>query len=70
MIPTFGLVVRMFALEMDFYCTTQMLGFMTTAPGRYLTLCSQVVNLIKYPLMPKQFKFFDFQLQNVLLLTF
>jgi hypothetical protein len=35
-----------------------------------LTLCSRVVNLIKYPLMPKQFKFFDFQHQNVLLLTF
>jgi hypothetical protein len=25
-----------------------------------LTLCSQVVNLIKYPLMPEQFKFFEF----------
>jgi hypothetical protein len=35
-----------------------------------LTLCSRVVNLIKYPLMPGRFNFFDVQLQNVLLLTF
>jgi len=30
---TFGLGVSMVAAVMDFYCTTQMLGFMTTAPG-------------------------------------
>jgi len=33
MILTFGFGVRMDAVVMDFYCTTQMLGFMTTAPG-------------------------------------
>jgi hypothetical protein len=35
-----------------------------------LTLCSRVVNLIKYPLMPEQFKFFEFSTPNWLLLTF
>jgi uncharacterized membrane protein YadS len=27
---------------------------------KILTLCSRVVYLIKYPLMPKKFKFFEF----------
>jgi hypothetical protein len=31
-----------------------------TVPCSFLTLCSQVVNLINYPLMPEQFKFFEF----------
>jgi hypothetical protein len=26
----------------------------------HLTVCSRVVNLIKYPLMPKQFELFEF----------
>jgi hypothetical protein len=29
-----------------------------------LTLCSRVVNLIKYPLMPEQFKFFEVSTPN------
>jgi hypothetical protein len=35
-----------------------------------LTLCSRVVNLIKYPLMPEHLNSLNVQLQNVLLLTF
>jgi hypothetical protein len=30
----------------------------------FLTLCSRVVNLIKYPLVPEQFKFFEFSTPN------
>jgi hypothetical protein len=35
-----------------------------------LTLCSRVVNLIKYPWCPNNLNSLNFQLQNVLLLTF
>jgi hypothetical protein len=31
-----------------------------SSAGVLLTLCSRVVNLINYPLMPEQFKFFEF----------
>jgi hypothetical protein len=32
----------------------------TVSNNSSLTLCSRVVKLIKYPLMPEQFKFFKF----------